>query len=431
MPTLCFDETSTVDHQRSLFHLLRSGTSRHNLAFREGRSYSGYGAKVVVWTETPNDAALNSRCIMIPMRETERTDLQRTTDPEIIDVADQLQAKLVSFRLYAYPKMKLSAIPPAERLRSRNRNLYQALALPISQDPKTCALLLECFEREQNLDREPLPPNQLAVLETIFRQIHLQPDERAYKLRSLTPEVNAALATAGERFRMNERAIGSALNGLGLHRRKRNSAGYVVLIDRAERKRVHALLEGYGLEPSSSFLPKGFSLDSCEFCRPNDSPESLAVMESEAPDPSSRPGPNGHEHSHQNGEGIGLPGSSSNTPGPIRPKASPDQQITGSREGFDESADEHNERSEREKGMNTYAGSPSPKNPDDVGQAAGKPQDPETREVIAVSVELSPSYLDVSDPSGTDQSVDSREPTSPANSEETGEVKPRASDHGA
>jgi hypothetical protein len=113
MPTLCFDETSTAANQRSLFHLLRSGTSRHNLAFREGRSYSGYGAKVVVWTETPKDDALNSRCILIPMRETDRTDLRRTTDPEIVAAADELQAKLLFFRLSTHGKMKLSDIPAA------------------------------------------------------------------------------------------------------------------------------------------------------------------------------------------------------------------------------------------------------------------------------------------------------------------------------
>ena len=388
MPTLCFDEASTADHQRSLFHLLRSGTSRHNLAFREGRSYSGYGAKVVVWTETPEDAALNSRCIMIPMRETDGTDLPRTTDPEIIDAADQLQAKLMFFRLSAYAKLKLSDIPPAEGLRSRDRDLYQALALPISKHPETCARLLECFEHEQNLDREPLPPNQLAVLETVFRHLHLQPDERAYRLRALTPDVNAALAIAGERFRMNERAIGSALNGLGLPRRKRNSTGYVVLIDRAERKRVHALLEGYGLEPPSSFLPEEFPVDACEFCRADGPLDDPAVTKSEPLDPPIGPRANGGEHGQRNGERRDLPGSNGGTPGPIQPEAPLDQHIMGSRSGLDEGADEHNEHSEQENGKDTQAKSPSPENQGDAGRAAGKPQDPETREMSTVSIEL-------------------------------------------
>jgi hypothetical protein len=427
MPTLCFDEASTAANQRSLFHLLRSGTSRHNLAFREGRSYSGYGAKVVVWTETPQDAALNSPCIMIPMRETDRTDLQRTTDPEIIDAADQLQGKLMGFRFYAHAtNMNLSEIPAAEQLRSRDRDLYQALALPISKHPETCARLLECFEHEQNLDREPLPPNQLAVLETIFRHIHLQPDERAYRLRALTPNVNAALAVAGERFRMNERAIGSVLNGLGLPRRKRNSTGYVVLIGRADRKRVHALLEGYSLDPPSSFLPEDFRMDSCEFCRADGRPDGPAVTMPEPPDPPIGPRTNGHEHNQRNGEERGFPDRSSRTLGSIRPEASSDQQITGSRGGLGGSADEHNERSEQENDKDRYMGGPSPNNPD----AAGKPHDPETREIIAVSVELSSAYRDTPDPSGTDQSADSRGLTSPANSEEPGEGGPITSDDG-
>jgi hypothetical protein len=225
--------------------------------------------------------------------------------------------------------------------------------LPISKDRETCAHLLDFFEHEQNLDREPLPANQLAVLETVFRQIHLQRDERAFKLRALTPEVNAALAIAGERFRMNERAIGSALNGLGLHRRKRTSAGYVMLIDRAERERVHALLRGYGSEPSSSFLPEDFPVDSCEFCR--------SV-------PSSRPGANGHEHSQRNGEGRVFGSAGAETPASIHPEALSNQQITGGQGGLDHNPDEHNEHNERENDTDTQLSVPSP------GDGAGDPE---------------------------------------------------------
>ena len=67
-PTLFVDETATAGQQHTLYHLLRSGTTRDAIAFRGGHSYRAFGAKVVAWTEMPNDDALNSRCITIPMR---------------------------------------------------------------------------------------------------------------------------------------------------------------------------------------------------------------------------------------------------------------------------------------------------------------------------------------------------------------------------
>ena len=41
------------------------------------------------WTELPNDPALNSRCVLISMTETQRTDLKKASDSEIIKVAGE------------------------------------------------------------------------------------------------------------------------------------------------------------------------------------------------------------------------------------------------------------------------------------------------------------------------------------------------------
>lgn len=264
-PTLCIDETATASQSRALFHLLRSGTSRNAIIFREGRSYHCYGAKVFVWTEMPKDDALNSRCIMIPLRETTRQDLLRTDDPAIIQAAEDLQAKLLVFRLFHYRGLKRPQIAGMEQLRSRDRDLYEALAMPIAAEPKACAHLLHCFTYHQELDREPLPPSETAVIESLFRQIHIQPNQEAHALRPLRVEANKALADAGERFRLSERAISGALRTLGFDRRKRTNLGYVVLIDRAARQHVHTLLGTYGVKSPASCLER---LDPCEFCQP-------------------------------------------------------------------------------------------------------------------------------------------------------------------
>lgn len=277
--TICIDEAATAGQKRTLFHLLRSGTTREAVAFREGQSYRAYGAKVVAWAQMPDDDALNSRCITIPMQETARTDLLRTTAPEIIAAADKLQGHLLLYRFEKYHKLKLPRIPGYERLRSRDRDLYEALALPISEDPKACARLLESLEYQQDLNREPLPPNQIAVLESLFKQIHLQPGQGAYALRHLKNDVNLNLAASGERFRLNEKAVSGVLKTFGFLNRKRTNSGWVVLIDRAARKRIHELLSLYGVNNPSACLPSQVPSELCEFCKPQDptEPEPLLI----------------------------------------------------------------------------------------------------------------------------------------------------------
>lgn len=266
MPTLCIDEAATAGQRRTLFHLLRSGTTRDAVAFREKQSYRTFGAKVVVWNQMPEDEALNSRCIVIPMQETSRTDLERTTKPDVIEAANYISAELATFRNANYQKLHLPHIAGAERLRSRDRDLYEALALPIGEDPQACAHLLECLEYQRDLNREPLPARELAVLESSFKVIHAEPDQETYSFRQLKDESNKWLAGSGERFRVNEKGVSSALKTFGFVNRRRTRAGWVVIVDRAARKRLHELLLLYGVSSLSECLPFEQPGEPCEFC---------------------------------------------------------------------------------------------------------------------------------------------------------------------
>jgi hypothetical protein len=264
--TVCIDDNSAGKQREAFLHLLRSSTSQQSVIFRGAHSYRCYGAKVVVWAEMPNEEALTTRCLLIPMQETLRRELRRTTDATVRREAEALQGKLLRFRLDRYHRLKLPHISGVDQLRLPDRDLFEALALPIGEDPQNCARLLEYFISQRQRDREPLPGDKTAVLEGLFRQVHARPDQEGYALRPLKTEVNTALANAGERFRMNERGISRVLGTFGLNRRKRTGDGYVVLVDRAERKCLHELLRNYGVESLSAFLPEE-DYKACEFCR--------------------------------------------------------------------------------------------------------------------------------------------------------------------
>jgi hypothetical protein len=267
MPTLFIDETATAGQRRTLFHLLRSGNTPDSIAFREARSYSTFCAKVVTWTELPDDDALNSRCIIIPMQESSRQDLLRTTHPEIIEAANHLQGQLLAYRFWKYSSLHLPQIPGDEKLRSRNRDLYEALALPIGEDPESCARLLECMKHQHAFHRQPLSPDQAAVLETLFQQIHVQADQGKFSIRDLTKNINLNLKRAGEHFQLNPRGVGAVLTTFGFLKRTRTSSGWVVCLDRNARKRIHELIALYGVEGLAERLPSKKRAEPCDFCK--------------------------------------------------------------------------------------------------------------------------------------------------------------------
>jgi hypothetical protein len=262
MPTVFIDEPATTSQQAELCHLLRSGNTRDFVVLRDKESYRTYGPKVVAWTELPNDDALNSRCIVIPMLESSRTDLLRATDPNIVERAASLQNQLLRFRLRRYSTVQSSQIPSFGNLRSRNRDLYEALALPIAEFPEACARLLECMEGQQSFQRQSLPPNQLAVLESLYQQIHARSDLASCAIRDLAINVNLNLERTGECLRLNPKGVGAVLTTLGFHARTRTNAGWVLWLDRGARKRIHEMVSRYGIDGLSSEHAAG----ECDFC---------------------------------------------------------------------------------------------------------------------------------------------------------------------
>ncbi len=129
-PTLLVDETLTARNRRELFHLLKTGTTRGSVTLRKGHSLKAFGPKVISCTELPNDAALNSRCVIIPMQETNRTNLAKPTDKKVVDIADVLRQQLLQYRLENYHSLRLPKVEGDERLRSRTRDLYQRACAP-------------------------------------------------------------------------------------------------------------------------------------------------------------------------------------------------------------------------------------------------------------------------------------------------------------
>jgi hypothetical protein len=259
-PTILIDETATAGDQRALFHLLRTGSTKGPVAVRKNNVYNAYGPKVVCWTELPRDAALNSRCLIVPLQETDRTDLQRPTDRKILEHTDLVRQMLQQYRLQNLNCLSLAPVPGVDRLNSRSRDLYESLALPIN-DANIREFLAMQLEDQQNFNREPLSPVQSAVLRALDEHIHENAAAAIYSNKKLTQVVNLNLEATQELFRVSPHEVGRILTTFGLTDRARTNSGYVLHLTRDMRKKIHGLIRHYRV--AIYHCP---NRDQCEFC---------------------------------------------------------------------------------------------------------------------------------------------------------------------
>jgi hypothetical protein len=260
-PTLLIDEASTIP-QRELPHLLRAGTTRDVVTFRKEESFKSFGPKVLSWIKMPNDAALISRCVVISLHETLRTDLLRPTSPEIRQAADHLQRQLLRARFEKMKTLTLKFDCNGE-VHSRCRDLYEALMLPFA-DAGSSVFLLRYLKRQEYFHREPLSLVQSALLRILFRLVHQIANETGYLVGDLAAEVNADLQGSGEGFQVTARGIGAALKTLGFKSKRRNS-GFTVLISRHEVKKIHDMMAAYGVD-RTALISEAVG-GACSFCK--------------------------------------------------------------------------------------------------------------------------------------------------------------------
>jgi energy-coupling factor transporter ATP-binding protein EcfA2 len=275
-PTLLVDETLTAGNRRELFHLLKTGTTRGSVTLRKGRSLKAFGPKVISCTELPNDAALNSRCVIIAMQETNRTDLVKPTVKKVLDSADDLQKQMEQYRLENYNSLRLPKVEGDEHLHSRTRDLYQALALPIGSNADLCGGLVRLFETQQEINREPLSPASAAVLRVLYEFIHLHPIDGKCAHKELTVGVNLNLELLQETFRLNAHEVGRALTSLGFTNRKRTNVGFILWLDVETRKRIHKLAHDHGIDEESMFHGVGFG-NECDVCKNQEASNPVSI----------------------------------------------------------------------------------------------------------------------------------------------------------
>jgi hypothetical protein len=259
-PTLLIDETATAGHPRTLLHLLRSSNTPGFVSLRKDKARIAYGPKVLAFIELPNDAAFNSRCVIVPLCKTSRTDLKAPNDPNVLRFAEKVRTRLQQFRFEYYRRLSVPKVPAVVELSSRSLDLYRALALPFGENQEFCDLLAFSIAAQRQFQSRLLSAIQASAVRVLCRIVHYNPSAAGCKLRGLTMEMNQDLASRGEPSKLNERKVGDILTSLGLTNRSRTNTGYVVWLERADRVLIHKMARDYEVDGTSR-------TQNCDLCK--------------------------------------------------------------------------------------------------------------------------------------------------------------------
>jgi hypothetical protein len=279
--TLLLDESGTPVGQssQSLRHFLRIGTERGGVG-RVGGMFDCYGAKVFTALEPPNDAALNSRCIIVPMlaANPEKKDLGT---PEVRRYVDALRQGLLRWRLNRWASIQPARVPGSEALPPRAQDLLTSLAVAAPTQEVRDLLLYYFKKTPANVDEDRRTVLLRLVNSILQKFLHGTTEVGGNEprvadwimLKFLTGIVNQEHRLRGESLQLTPEKVGHILTALGLTNRERTKWGMRLWLDLTTRRRIHQNAKIYGQEGLGLFY--GPQLEECALCRENSLDEPL------------------------------------------------------------------------------------------------------------------------------------------------------------
>jgi len=278
-PTLLIDETSSIDDPVAMRRLLRIGNTPDGRVLRHKQAGNVFGAKAICWRELPDDAALNSRCIILPMHAVNDPALRLPDDPEIVSAAATLQSQLLYYRLANYQRVTKPANDEAiKTLPPRTRELYRALVSPCSEEEQARQFLLDYFRDDsRNQDENSLSAAEHAVVAALFLSAHMPEHHGRLLVKDIAARVNRHLHAEGESLRLSIRHVGIIASSFGFSRRHRTTNGWKLLLEKSDQRPLHDMAAYYGV---NQFPDDASGLTRCPLCpdKPVNRPFATGVL---------------------------------------------------------------------------------------------------------------------------------------------------------
>jgi hypothetical protein len=265
--TLLIDEAATLTNRRQIFHMLRAGSTPGFVTLRKNGSFRSYGARVFAWTELPDDAALASRSLIIPMKCSSPRHRLSPSDPEVLIAAARVQKELLQFRLSNYATVRVRPIAGDDQLQPRARDLLRCLAAPFEGQPVVTGAFLEAMQHQHTL-HDMLKPEQSATIGVLFDIMHElgeRDDEGKWQFRFsyLQNKVNDRLKDQGEATIQSGKQMGGVLTSFGVTDRKKTNRGTELILRRATWEQVHELQRMHKVATQTTQE----QMDKCPHCK--------------------------------------------------------------------------------------------------------------------------------------------------------------------
>ncbi len=306
-PTLLLDESMTQAglSDPALRHFLRVGTTRQGVA-RRGEVFDCYGAKVFAALEPPSDAALASRCLIVPMlvANPEKKDLAQ---PAAREYAERVQQGLLQWRFDRWASIQPARVPGSEALRPRAQDLLACLAAAAPAQEWRNFLLAFFKSTATDVEEDERTILSRLLNSVLHKVIHGQselgvndPRVRSWiMVKRLTDAVNLELGLRGERIQLSPEKVGHILTALGLTNRDRTNCGMRLWMDLAAGRRIHQNAKTYGLESlGGNYEPQ---MEDCPLCKEDNLEKLLAKLQ---PSPESESQESGDSAQQTSAEGV-------------------------------------------------------------------------------------------------------------------------------
>ncbi|HLJ17111.1 MAG TPA: hypothetical protein VKV15_21640 [Bryobacteraceae bacterium] len=300
-PTLLVDELdfSNSTARAELLRLLRSGSVPGTPTIRNGKRYSIYGLKAFSSRQSPDDAALASRGLIISMSPT-ACETPALDNFAMRALERKFQSRMCRLRLrYHAAVKKQHALPmDLEGLSPRMKQIARALAAPLLGDRELTAKLIAALrdQDEQASIERSLEPEWLVVTD-LMTDCH-EGLERGRPISEIfvggiASSINQRLKFQGEDIRLSAKKVGLTLKSLGLRPESLGRTGRGLRLTSALKLKIHQIAARLGIDRRTiapmTALETGYGGVPCALCKKFKLTGGLRFIALKAPMPRRRP----------------------------------------------------------------------------------------------------------------------------------------------
>lgn len=272
-PTLLFDESLAGKDSKNpnFLRMLRMGSTRCVITLRGSKAFDLFGPKIIGSREGPGEAALASLGFSVVARPFSKKVLDLSAHA-VESITEQLQPKLLAFRLANYVRLKSIANSQLqfEGMSPKTQDMVRALALPVAGDPeleRQVLTIVDGFNRQLRSGRDGEPEWFVAL--ALLDLAHTRgPSAAVFWTCGVIGQLVAHMATErGESFEPKARKVGAILRSLGLNTSLLGSRGRGLKRSGELKDKIHQIAKNLGICAGDLLLSEYFDAPvTCELC---------------------------------------------------------------------------------------------------------------------------------------------------------------------